>query len=123
MTSHIMPPGPKGEPVVGSLRQLRRNPMDFLLGAASEFGEIVHFKLATQEVFLINDPDLIRDVLVTNSKNFLKSRGLQMAKSVLGEGLLTSEGQFHRRQRRLSQPAFHRQRITTYAVTMVDYGK
>src|SRR5262249_53333814 len=99
MTPHILPPGPKGDPVVGSLRHLRRNPMDFLLEAAREYGDIVYFKLAVQDVYLINDPELIRDVLVTNSKNFLKSRGLQMAKSVLGEGLLTSEGEFHRRQR------------------------
>ncbi len=123
MSRYNFPPGPKGEPVVGCLRQLRRDPMKFLFGAAAEYGDIVHFKLATQDVFLLNDPDLIRDVLVTNSKNFQKSRGLQMAKAVLGEGLLTSEGDFHRRQRRLSQPAFHRQRIATYAQMMVAYGQ
>jgi cytochrome P450 len=117
-----MPPGPKGAPVIGSILELRRNPVDFLMRAAKAYGEIVYFKLGTQEVFLVNDPELIKDVLVTNSKNFIKSRGLQMAKSVLGEGLLTSEGDFHRRQRRLAQPAFHRQRIAGYAEEMVKGG-
>lgn len=117
-----VPPGPKGAPVIGSLLDLRRNPVDFLMRAARAYGDIVYFKLGAQEVFLLNDPELIKDVLVTNSKNFIKSRGLQMAKAVLGEGLLTSEGEFHRRQRRLAQPAFHRQRIAGYAEVMVTYG-
>ncbi len=117
-----LPPGPKGAPVVGSILELRRNPVDFLMRAAQTYGDIVYFKLGTQEVFLLNDPELIKEVLVTNSKNFIKSRGLQMAKSVLGEGLLTSEGDFHHRQRRLAQPAFHRQRIAGYAEVMVQIG-
>jgi len=61
-------------------------------------------------------------VLVTNNRNFVKSRGLQMAKRFLGESLLTSEGDFHRRQRRLAQPAFHRQRINGYAEVMSEYA-
>src|SRR4029078_7011621 len=64
----------------------------------------------------------IRDVLVTNNRNFIKSRGLQMAKRFLGEGLLTSEGDFHRRQRRLAQPAFHKQRINSYSGVMAEYA-
>lgn len=117
-----VPPGPKGAPIVGTLFELRRNPVAFLTRIAREYGDIVYFKLGTQPVFLVNDPELIKDILVTNSKNFIKSRGLQMAKAILGEGLLTSEGEFHRRQRRLAQPAFHRQRIAGYADEMVKYG-
>jgi cytochrome P450 len=93
-----------------------------LLGLARRHGDIVLFKLGPQELFFVNNPDLIRDVLVTNNRNFIKSRGLQMAKRFLGEGLLTSEGEFHRRQRRLAQPAFHRQRINQYAASMVEYA-
>ncbi|MEW6131520.1 MAG: cytochrome P450 [Acidobacteriota bacterium] len=117
-----VPPGPKGAPLVGTLFELRRNPVAFLTRIAREYGDLVYFKLGSQEVFLVNDPELIKDILVTNSKNFIKSRGLQMAKTILGEGLLTSEGEFHRRQRRLAQPAFHRQRIAGYADEMVKYG-
>src|SRR5204863_2095391 len=72
--------------------------------------------------FFINHPDLVKDVLVTNSHCFMKGLALQRAKRLLGEGLLTSEGEFHRRQRRLAQPAFHRARIASYGDTMVDYA-
>jgi len=116
------PPGPKRKPVFGHLMQFRRNPLGFLIDAASKYGDIVYLKFGPQDIFLFNNPDFIKDVLVTNNKNFVKSRGLEMAKKFLGEGLLTSEGEFHRRQRRLAQPAFHRQRINTYAAVMAEYG-
>lgn len=89
---------------------------------AARYGDITYFKMGPQEVFLLNHPDFIKDVLITHHARFMKGRGLQWAKRFLGEGLLTSEGQFHRRQRRLSQPAFHRQRISTYGAVMADYG-
>ncbi|HEX8117997.1 MAG TPA: cytochrome P450, partial [Pyrinomonadaceae bacterium] len=66
--------------------------------------------------------DYIKDVLVTHNASFMKGRGLQRAKRLLGEGLLTSEPPLHRRQRRLAQPAFHKQRINAYASLMVDYA-
>ena len=87
-----------------------------------EYGDIVHFRLAGERAFLINDPQLIRDVLVTHQKNFTKSRGLERAKKLLGEGLLTANGANHIRQRRLIQPAFHRERIAGYGDVMVDYA-
>lgn len=71
---------------------------------------------------MINHPDYIKDVLVTNHQHFKKGLALQRAKRLLGEGLLTSEGEFHRRQRRLAQPAFHRQRIASYGAIMTDYA-
>lgn len=119
----IFPPGPKS-PIPGvNLIRLRRNPIRFLSQIAKEYGEIVYFKLGPQPVFLVNNPDLIRDVLVTHNKQFMKGEGLQRAKKLLGEGLLTSEGDFHLRQRRLAQPAFHRQRIAGYGATMVEYAE
>jgi cytochrome P450 len=121
-TSHN-PPSPKGVPFLGHLTKFRRDPLKLLLDSARELGDIVHLKFGPQDVYLLNHPDYIRDVLVTNSRNFEKSRGLQVAKKFLGEGLLTSEGEFHRRQRRLAQPAFHRQRINAYGKTMVDYAE
>src|SRR4051812_49705656 len=69
---------------------------------------------------LLNDPEAIREVLVTKNDSFTKSPALRNAKVTLGEGLLTSEGEFHRRQRRLSQPAFHPQRVAGYAGVMAD---
>jgi len=73
-------------------------------------------------VYLLNHPDLVREVLVTRQSNFIKSRALQRARVLLGEGLLTSEGDFHKRQRRLVQPAFHRDRLAAYAAVMSDYA-
>jgi cytochrome P450 len=86
------------------------------------YGDLVYFEFGPQPMFLVNNPDYIRDVLVTHNRKFMKSEGLQRAKRLLGEGLLTSEGEFHLRQRRLAQPAFHRQRIAGYAATMVEYA-
>ncbi|MEW6731701.1 MAG: cytochrome P450 [Acidobacteriota bacterium] len=116
------PPGPRDTIFWRELRAFRRNMTGYLLNLARTYGDIVHFKLGPRHAFLLNHPDYIKDVLVTNNKNFVKSRGLERAKIFLGEGLLTSEAEFHMRQRRLSQPAFHRQRIASYADIMAAYG-
>ncbi|HEY6330470.1 MAG TPA: cytochrome P450 [Blastocatellia bacterium] len=116
----IAPPGPVSRMPGGSLILFRRNPIRFLMDAARDYGDIARIKIGPQEIFLVNNPDDIRDILVTNSRNFVKSRGLEVAKRFLGEGLLTSEGDFHRRQRRLIQPAFHKQRVEAYAKVMTD---
>ena len=73
-----------------------------------------------EHLFIASDPSVIRDVLVTHNQNFHKSRGLERIKILLGEGLLTSEDAVHLRQRRLMQPAFHRDRVAAYASTMVS---
>lgn len=68
----------------------------------------------------LNHPDLIQEVLSVQPQNFQKEPALQITKTILGEGLLTSEGEIHKRQRRLIQPAFHRQRVASYAEIMVE---
>ena len=73
-------------------------------------------------MFFAEHPDYIRDVLVTQNSNFVKGRALQKAKRILGDGLLTSEGETHHRQRRLVLPAFHRQRIASYGSVMVEHA-
>src|SRR2546428_4966159 len=121
-TASILPPGPR--PVIPSVNifALRRDPIKFLTNLVNRYGDLVYFKLGPQPVFMVNNPDYIRDVLVTGARNFMKGEGLQRAKRLLGEGLLPSEGEFHLRQRRLAQPAFHRRRIAAYAATMVEYA-
>src|SRR5829696_5483544 len=108
-------PGPKGFWPVGHVVQFRRDPLALLTRVAREYGDVARFNAATQTVYLLSHPDHVRDVLVTHNARFKKGRALQRAKRLLGEGLLTSEGDFWRRQRRLAQPAFHRQRISAYA--------
>jgi cytochrome P450 len=114
------PPLRKGLPLLGVLPQFRRNPPVFLQGLARKYGDLVHYRLGPQDLYLVSKPDWIKDILVTHQTNFTKSRFLERAKVLLGEGLLTSEGEFHRRQRRLVQPAFHRDRLIGYASAMVE---
>src|SRR4029077_18539684 len=86
------------------------------------YGDVVQYRMAGERIFLISDPQYIKNVLVTPHKNFTKSTGLERTKRILGNGLLTSEGAFHLRQRRLMQPAFHRDRIAGYGTTMVEHA-
>lgn len=114
------PPGPSGSLLVGVYPQFLRNPAEFLLRTSREYGDLVYFKLGPQHIYLLNRPDYVQEVLVTNAGNFMKSRILQRAKALLGEGLLTSEGQAHLRQRRMVQPAFYRDRLPGYARVMAE---
>ncbi len=104
-----------------ALFAFRRDPIAYLRAAAS-YGDVVRLPLTRQPIFLVNHPDLIKDIFVTHQKQFKKGRGLERAKKLLGEGLLTSEDPYHLRQRQLIQPAFHRQRITAYADQMTSYA-
>ena len=97
----------------------RSDPLNFLVRTAAEYGDFAAFRIGRLRYLLVNDPETIRDVLVTKDQQFTKSPALRQAKVTLGEGLLTSEGDFHRRQRKLSQPAFHPHRVATYAAGMV----
>lgn len=115
-------PGPKRKALGDQLVPMSRDPIGFLLKIAREHPDIATFKLGPQRTFLLSKPEYIEDVLVANDWNYVKGRGLQRARKVLGKGLLTSEGNFHRRQRRLSQPAFHKQRIAAYAAAMTEYA-
>ncbi|HUQ19476.1 MAG TPA: cytochrome P450 [Gemmatimonadaceae bacterium] len=117
------PPGPAPRYPFQFVLQVARNPLALMIAMARDYGDIAHYKVGPQHLFFFNHPDLIRDVLITNQKNFHKSRGLERAKRLLGNGLLTSEGEFHLRQRRLAQPAFHRQRIAAYGSTMVEFAQ
>ena len=99
-----------------------RDPLAFFTDLARTYGDIVAYRLGGEQLYFVNDPQQIKDILITHNRNFTKGRALQRTKRLLGEGLLTSEGATHLRQRRLVQPAFHRERIAAYADTMVEYA-
>jgi len=115
-------PGPKNGPFALNLIRFRREPLSFLQRLTHQYGDFATFRMGGQHMFLANHPDYIREVLVTRNSNYVKGRALQRAKRLLGQGLLTSEGELHRRQRLLVQPAFHRQRIASYGRVMVDHA-
>ena len=119
-TDHRYPPGPKGKPFLGNLLEFRRDPLQFLVRLAREYGDVASFRIGSQKIVQISHPDLIKDVLVTNHRNFRKTGVLERARPVLGNGLVTADGEFHRRQRKLMQPALNRQRIASYGTVMTD---
>lgn len=116
------PPGPSRRLPGFNFFAFRRDRIGFLTRLAREYGDIVHFRVGRQRIFLLNHPEAIKEVLVTHQHNFKKGLALERGKVLLGEGLLTSEGEFHTRQRRLAQPAFHRQRVAAYGQAMVAYA-
>ena len=107
---------------IPTLLRFTRDPLAFITSMAHRGGDVVHYRLAWRNVFLIRHPDLVREVLVARQHDFAKGDGLRWARRFLGDGLLTSEGELHTRQRRLAQPAFHRQRIGSYGAAMVGYA-
>jgi cytochrome P450 len=99
---------------------LHRDPLAVMSGLHRRHGDLVHFRIGPQHVFVVLRADLIREVLVRHQKSFKKGPGFEAARIVLGDGLLTSEGDFHLRQRRMLQPAFHRRRVAAYGDIMVE---
>ena len=122
MATRTWPPGPRSTPLSALPFGLRHDPLAFISGLARSYGDISHIVAAGEHIVLLNHPQLVKDVLVTNQRNFRKGRGLERARRLLGDGLLTSEGDTHLRQRRLIQPAFHKERITSYASAMTEYA-
>jgi cytochrome P450 len=110
---------PRAAPVVGHLLQFRRDRLDFLTRAARQHGDLVELRLGPYRLLLASHPDLVREVLIARQQAYRKGPILQRARVVLGDGLLTSEGEQHRRQRHLLNRAFHPSRIAGYALTMV----
>ena len=108
-------------PIVGNALSFLRDPLAFLRAMPAKYGDVVRVALGPMEVTLVSHPDLVEDILVTRNKLWQKDSFMQNLRPLLGEGLLSSEGDFWRRQRRLAQPAFHRDRIAAYAGIMVEY--
>ena len=121
VTVHL-PPGPKGRFLIGHLPEINRDPLHYTLQYVREYGDVVRWQFGPFPAITVNHPDLVEQVLVTQARNFVKSSVYRRGLRILGNGLLTSEGEFWQRQRRLVQPAFHQERIAAYAQVMVDYA-
>jgi cytochrome P450 len=119
MLAPALPTMPRRLPAFGHVLAYVKNPLAFFERAA-KLGPLVRVDLMAMHAVLVNDPDIVEDICVTQNRKFQKDRYAQDLQSVLGTGLLTSDGDFWRRQRRLAQPAFHKDRIAGYAKTMVE---
>ena len=123
MVERGAPPGPRSWLPLGQGRAFRRNPLEYLAWQHQQFGDFSRFRLLSLDAYLLAHPDYIRDLLLQHSGATVKSLALQRAKSLLGEGLLTSEPPLHTRQRRLMQPAFHQERLIRYGAIMTSTGE
>lgn len=114
-------PGPRGRALLEDLQQMQTNPLALLYKNAQEYGDFIYYPLGILNVFLINHPDIIQHILQLNHRNYSKDTfQYNLLSSITGDGLLTSNGEFWLRQRRLVQPAFHRSRIITFGPLIID---
>ncbi len=123
MKKHKLPPGPKTRIPLGHLPGFRKDIIGFLEKTAKSYGDIAYFRIGPIRIVLLNHPDHIREVLSVQHEKFVKGRPLEMAKQLIGESILTSEGEFHKRQARIIQPAFHRKKVESYAPVITDCAK
>ncbi len=117
------PPSPKGHFLIGNVLDYSHDPLGFLSNSTRQYGDIIRFRFGPIVSYMVNHPDYIEEVLVTKNSEFFRDLNLKRdgGDRLFGNGLLTSTGDFWRRQRRLIQPAFHRERIAAYADVMVAY--
>lgn len=114
-SSRPRPPGPVGIPLIGQSWKFARDPLGFLSGVARNYGDIAYFRLGSIDVFYVSRPDYIREVLITQRASFTLTPFRSRLQAVVGQGLFTSHGELHARQRRLMQPVFRKSRIEAYA--------
>jgi len=115
---------------IGSARPFTADPIGFFAKYIPKYGGVfqltsVFFKLIPnfETLAIVSDPKVVKHIMQDNNKNYVKSYGYRVLKVLLGEGLLTSEGDFWRKQRRLIQPAFHRERLASFVKVKADAGQ
>src|SRR5207244_1431316 len=96
-------------------RELRRGPLEYFSRLTGQYGDVSTFRVTGQRYVIINSPELAREILLTRAGEFWKGPALQNSKGILGDGLLTAEGETHRQARKLMQPSFHAKHVENYA--------
>ena len=117
------PPRARGLPLLGNAVRCQRDPIGFILECARRHGDVVDLGIPLMPTYLVSAPDLIERVLVGDHRSYIKDWTTRDLSEVLGNGLLTSEGDLWRRQRRLVQPGFHKERVASYGEVMVRYAE
>ena len=116
------PPLAKGIPIVGSFFDMRRDALGYMIRDLPKYGDVVRVRVGPMEACVVSHPEDVEIVLRGNHRNFIKNKGTRkVVAEALGQGLLTSEGETWRRQRRLTQPAFQLDQIQKYSLVMVDF--
>jgi cytochrome P450 len=116
-----VPPGPRGNVVLGSIGDIYRDRLRFVLDLARIYGDVLQYRVAHMRIYQINHPEGVGRLLHDNHRNYSKDVAtFGTLKLFLGNGLFTSDGDFWRRQRRLAQPAFHRRRVANFGGLMTD---
>ncbi|HEV8194883.1 MAG TPA: cytochrome P450, partial [Ktedonobacterales bacterium] len=113
-----LPPGPKGLPVLGNIPQFRRDPLSFVSGVQRAYGDVATVRIMKSTRVLFSKPEHAYYFLVDHARGFSSGADRFIMKRFLGEALLTTDGDVHRQQRRLIQPAFHKKRVEGYAEIM-----
>lgn len=115
------PPGPPARRGFSHIRAFREDALTFLLGLAREHGDVVRFHLGPQPLIFVSSPEAVRHVMQDNARNYTKQTpGFDVVRELLRQGLLTSDGELWIRQRRLAQPAFHRQKLAGFGRLMME---
>lgn len=120
MATYLYPPGPKPRPVMGNLLELRKGQLEFMTGVQRTYGDAATIYFGRTPAVLFTRPEAIRYVLIEQARNFINRPVFESLRLLLGDGLLSIDGELHRQQRRLMQPAFHKQRVESYCDTMVS---
>lgn len=119
MNNRHAPPGPGGRWGIYTLLAFQRDPLTFFSSVRRSYGDIANVRMLGREVTLFARPEYAYYFLVENAQNFSSGASRGILRRFLGEALLTTDGEVHRQQRRLVQPAFHRKRVESYAATMI----
>jgi cytochrome P450 len=118
--AETLPPGPQGLPFLGNLLQFRRDPLTFIRGVQRSYGRIATVRILKRQVVMCFRPEHAQYFLVDGARGFASGSDRLLMKRFLGEALLTTDGDVHRQQRRLVQPAFHKKRVEGYAEVMTQ---
>ena len=119
-----LPPGPRGDTLLGSALDFKESPLHYACYLQKAYGDVVRFRMGPSNWALVSDPKLVWDMMVDRSAEFQKPAvARRLWEKFLGDGLLTTEGETWRRQNRLIRPAFRKGRIQAYGDTMVGYTR